>query len=493
MAKGAQRFWLFQANPLVFKLKEALRVDALTSFAVTSHQKKIQPGDKVALWQSGPSAGCYALGTVLSPPQPIPIDLPELAFFVEKPTDDFRVQVKVEYNLWNKPIGKEIASVDAGLQQLPVGHPGTNFAITKNQFKSLEHWAQRQDLAQEPTTDYEVSPRHNHPLNLILYGPPGTGKTFQSLNHALSILENRPLQELAIEDRQALKQRFESFIDQDRIAFVTFHQAFSYEDFVEGIKPQVGETGLTYQLVDGIFKSLCKKAAQAWVEDREKDLPPRPFVLVIDEINRGNVAAIFGDLVTLIESDKRAGGRESLKVQLPYSKTWFAVPSNIYIIGTMNSADQGAIALDLAFRRRFLFKALYPDTSLLTRLAKSPMIAGIDLRRMLAAINDRLESMLDIHHCIGQAYLMNITTLDELKGVFENAILPLLEVYFFGDYGKIGLILGKDFVQEKHLETGHFQDIYPTHLDRAERYALAPLEELQEAAFIRIYDKNYVE
>lgn len=493
MAKGAQRFWLFQANPLVFRLKEALQVDALTSFAVTAHLKKIQPGDGVALWQSGPSAGCYALGTILSPPQEIPVDLPELAFFVEKPTDVLRVQLRVEYNLWNKPIGKEITSADAGLKQLPVGHPGTNFAISKAQFKTLQHWAQRQDLAQEPTTEYEVGPRSNHPLNLILYGPPGTGKTFQSLNHALSILENRPLDELAIEDRQALKQRFESYIDQDRIGFVTFHQAFSYEDFVEGIKPQVGETGLTYQLVDGIFKSLCKKATEAWAEDTKKDSPPRPYVLVIDEINRGNVAAIFGDLVTLIEPDKRAAGRESLKVQLPYSKTWFAVPSNIYLIGTMNSADQGAVALDLAFRRRFLFKALYPDPSLLTRLAKSPMIAGIDLRRMLTAINERLEAMLDIHHCIGQAYLMNITTLDELKGVFENAILPLLEVYFWGDYSKIGLILGKDFVRKKDLEADLSRDFYSARMDNPESYALAPLDMLQETAFIRIYDKNYVE
>ena len=177
------------------------------------------------------------------------------------------------------------------------------------------------------------------------------------------------------------------------------------------------------------------------------------FVLIIDEINRGNVSQIFGELITLIEEDKRLGRNEALKVTLPYSKNVpFGVPKNLYIIGTMNTADRSVEALDAALRRRFSFEEMPPNSKLIAtegELKETKGVLGeINLPSLLDIINYRLEKLLDKDHQIGHSYFISVKNLDGLKLAFQNKIIPLLQEYFFGDYGKIGLVLGKGFVEK---------------------------------------------
>lgn len=177
------------------------------------------------------------------------------------------------------------------------------------------------------------------------------------------------------------------------------------------------------------------------------------FVLIIDEINRGNVSSIFGELITLIEPDKRAGQEEQLRVTLPYSKSEFSVPSNLHVIGTMNTADRSVEALDAALRRRFTFKEMAPQSAVIAdhgalrntqgKIEKE----GIDLVKLFEAMNRRIALLLDKDHCIGHSYFMKVETKTQLISVFENKVIPLLEEYFFSDYGKISLVLGKSFIE----------------------------------------------
>ena len=224
----------------------------------------------------------------------------------------------------------------------------------------------------------------------------------------------------------------------ERYKFVTFHQSYSYEDFIEGIKPVMTEDDITqelgYKIEDGVFKALCEEA---------RNDPGNKYAIFIDEINRGNVSAIFGELITLIEQDKRKGEANEISVQLPYSKALFSVPANIDIYGTMNTADRSVEALDTALRRRFSFVEMMPDVSLL----ESKEIDGINLKDVLSTINDRIEILIDRDHTIGHSYFMNINNSKELKLAFKDKIVPLLQEYFYGDYGKIGLVLGEGFVK----------------------------------------------
>ncbi len=182
----------------------------------------------------------------------------------------------------------------------------------------------------------------------------------------------------------------------------------------------------------------------------------KKYVLIIDEINRGNVSSIFGELITLIEDDKRLGSDEKIEVILPYSKEPFGVPPNLYLIGTMNTADRSVEALDTALRRRFSFIQMKSDPNIIGAvndnngiLSESPDINLIDL---LTKINERIELLLDKDHQIGHSYFIGINTLDELKTTFKNKVIPLLEEYFYGDFGKIGLVLGDQFVETKSLQ-----------------------------------------
>jgi hypothetical protein len=456
--------------------------------------------------------------------------------------------------------------------------------------------------------------------NRVLYGPPGTGKTYSTIDRALEIIDPTIVAyTMADKDGRAQrKARFDELLQAKRIGFVTFHQSFSYEDFVEGLKASTDEEGqVKYEVEDGIFKQICSAATASsggicaghvktldpagrtiwkmslgntlgpdasiydeciengyvllgWgqdidfsgastrdhikekvkerksdgvdseytvtachafvntmkpgdliivsdgnhkfraigvvkgdyrylpvAEDREQlyqqcrdvdwirtyspSLPsdqlmtvafsqmslyrlkppaidldlvrlllsenevtetgtPRPFVLIIDEINRGNISRIFGELITLIEESKRTGNPEALTVKLPYSKEMFSVPANLYLIGTMNTADRSLAQLDIALRRRFVFEELMPNPSILEGLT----IEGIDVSRMLTTMNQRIEILYDREHTIGHTFFLSLfeqPTLAELQRIFTGNILPLLEEYFFEDWEKIRLVL----------------------------------------------------
>ena len=222
--------------------------------------------------------------------------------------------------------------------------------------------------------------------------------------------------------------------------FVTFHQSFSYEDFVEGIKPVMEDGGdgeLRYQIEPGVFKTICNAARRN---------PSQRYAIFIDEINRGNVASIFGELITLIEPDKRDGQANHLSVKLPYSKEDFSVPSNLDIFGTMNTADRSVEALDTALRRRFEFEEIGPQW----RKFSDKVTEGINVGDLLRTINQRIEHLLDKDHCIGHSYFYKVTDFQSLQQVFAKNIIPLLQEYFYGDYGKVGLILGEAFVQARN-------------------------------------------
>ncbi|WP_308548366.1 AAA family ATPase [uncultured Parabacteroides sp.] len=203
-----------------------------------------------------------------------------------------------------------------------------------------------------------------------------------------------------------------------------------------------------------------KEVVQALSREDYKDKDGESFVLIIDEINRGNVSQIFGELITLIEDDKRLGNAEAIQVRLPYSKDSFGVPPNVYILGTMNTADRSVEALDTALRRRFSFIEMPPCYSLIRTdgKAKDGIINGIDLSLLLEIINKRIEKLLDKDHMIGHSYFFYISTLNDLKSTFQNKIIPLLQEYFYGDYGKIGLVIGAGFfeINENQIEEDFF-------------------------------------
>lgn len=448
------------------------------------------------------------------------------------------------------------------------------------------------------------------PVNKILYGPPGTGKTWSTVDAALEVLDPTFFAAHGA-DRVALKQRFDALAEAGLIRFVTFHQSFSYEDFVEGIRATTDEASgqLRYEVEDGVFKQVCEAARSRTVADSEAielagrriwklslgdsnteghihddciaqghvllgfgadmdfsgvasraeiaerlraagetveandyattaldlfvrrmkvgDLvvvtqgnlkfraigevtgdyrridrdgadtysqcrpvrwlrrydPARPYtelmenrfsqmsiyelrpgainlsrleallapepvgehasdarVLIIDEINRGNVSRIFGELITLIEPGKREGTDEALWVTLPYSRERFGVPKNVHLIGTMNTADRSLAGLDVALRRRFEFVEMAPRPELLD----GTVVDGIVIGELLRVMNQRIEAMLGRDYMLGHAYFMGIEaslSLDALANVFRRQVLPLLQEYFFEDWQKIAWVL----------------------------------------------------
>ena len=397
---------------------------------------------------------------------------------------------------------------------------------------------------------------NQQPLNRILFGAAGTGKTFHSINHALSIIENKTLEVLEQEDRTALKVRFDQYKEQGQIKFVTFHQSFSYEDFVEGIRAETDDTGkLTYDVQAGVFKEICKRAvfkqasevdidrtidefvkeisqnekgletktgveftvfnssgkggisvrtttqneivlskkaiknylidpsenirsnqAYAWavaryikskLDEKNSDITDaklKKFVLIIDEINRGNISRIFGELITLIEDSKRQGAEEELSVTLPYSKKEFSVPNNVYIIGTMNSSDRSLTGLDVALRRRFTFIEMPPKPQLLNDVE----VEGLNIGKLLEVINQRIEVLLDRDPCIGHANFMSLKnrpTLEHLASIFTQKIIPQLQEYFFDDWAKInlvffnnGMLIADDIFKKNNLFPSNFEE-----------------------------------
>lgn len=272
------------------------------------------------------------------------------------------------------------------------------------------------------------------PLNTILYGPPGTGKTYATRKRCVSICDGDDFSDEDVRDR------YDELIEEGQVEFVTFHQSYGYEEFVEGLRPRAGDGTAGFGLVpeDGVLKRIAKRA-------READ--GTPHVLVIDEINRANVSKVMGELVTLLEEDKRKGEANEIGVTLPHSRDLFTLPPNLHILGTMNTADRSIALLDTALRRRFTFEELAPDPDKLSN------VDGVDLPKVLRAINERLEWLRDRDHLIGHAWFMSARDREGIDRIMRNKIIPLIAEYFYDDWTKVQAVLGGggDFVQSRKL------------------------------------------
>ncbi|GBO56377.1 hypothetical protein APA_4713 [Pseudanabaena sp. lw0831] len=252
----------------------------------------------------------------------------------------------------------------------------------------------------------------------------------------LTDLGREYVEENLSEQLQSLKESTEIVADISKyLRFVTFHQSFAYEEFVEGIKPLTNELNeVSYKVVDGVFKQICRQA--------ELD-PDNKYLIIIDEINRANIAKVFGELITLIEDDKRIGERNELKVTLPYSQEEFGVPKNLYILGTMNTSDRSIALLDIALRRRFTFIELKPDPELL----KEIVIDGIHCDRLLTQLNKRITLLIGRDYQIGHSYFLNIENIEDLRFTWYHRIIPLLQEYFYHDSKRLNAVIGNEFMQ----------------------------------------------
>lgn len=283
--------------------------------------------------------------------------------------------------------------------------------------------------------------------NIILQGAPGTGKTYTTAPLAVCLC-NPSFTEL--EDHAKVMAEYERLRQEGQIAFCTFHQSMDYEDFVEGLKPELQGDHITYKIEAGIFKQICERA-----HTTEEDTSTKPHILIIDEINRGNISRIFGELITLLEADKRTGeGAHPIKVKLPYSKKDFSVPSNLYIIGTMNTTDRSTGSIDYAVRRRFAFITLKTDPEVIQTCIKDDAVRAKALA-LFKQINgdgtDDTRSFIATHKAgdfdledlkVGHSYFL-AETLEALQMKMRYEVIPLLREYI-----KDGILQGKEKDEE---------------------------------------------
>ncbi|MFN0200473.1 MAG: AAA family ATPase [Bacteroidia bacterium] len=565
-------YWVFQCNPKQFDIETALRENIVSNWNVSTHKEKIKMGDKVILWVTGEKSGCYALAEITDEIKPRNAKEKDAHLWTEEQKNGMSVAIKITHNWVENPVYKEQIKDIPDLANFKGGTQGTNLASTEAEYLAFLDIFSSFPISQQSTQPINMDKNIQHPHNQILYGPPGTGKTYHTINEALAIIEGKSMESLENEDRKELTKRYKTYVDAGQIMFTTFHQSMSYEDFIEGIKPETGDNGqVIYNVKDGIFKLICEKAYttknapnfeavyQQFVNDTfetpfelktqsrqvpfdvevsqkgdcysitrgEKktrtgysksviqsylingaklpypdsyfysicdyiknsypfeviDTEAKPHILIIDEINRGNVSQIFGELITLIEDSKRKGESEELEITLPYSKRKFSVPNNLYLIGTMNTADRSVEALDTALRRRFIFKEMSPKSDLLKECA------GVDLQALLTKINERLAALLSKDHTIGHAYFINCRTQKELETVFYQKIIPLLQEYFYGDLSKIQWIIGADFVKVEEVNTnifmGNKENLY--HLPQKVTFKT----DLKDEAFLDAIKKVY--
>ena len=286
----------------------------------------------------------------------------------------------------------------------------------------------RRTIHSKPNTQPPAPPTGSSTiLNTILYGPPGTGKTWATRQRCVEICDGQA----GGSDRE----RYRELVDCGRVEFVTFHQSYGYEEFIEGLRPKPSKSGgLELVPVAGVLKRIAKRARKS---------PDDPHVLVIDEINRANISKVMGELITLLEEDKREGAENEVAVTLPHTGKRFTLPANLHILGTMNTADRSIALIDTALRRRFEFEEVAPDPTLLET------VEGIDLPAVLTAINERIEYLIDRDHLIGHAWLMGAKTKADVDETMRRKIIPLIAEYFYDDWRKVKAVLGNtdDFVR----------------------------------------------
>ena len=276
----------------------------------------------------------------------------------------------------------------------------------------------------------ERNPRtyKQYPLNLILYGAPGTGKTYSTMELACSIFDRGTA---SIDDicegnthsnREEVMEHYNDLVKQGFITFTTFHQSYGYEDFIQGLRPDDKSDTLKFVPVDGVFKKIVNKA----IKDQTNN-----YVIIIDEINRANISKVLGELITLLETDKRWGEINQLSTKLPSGQP-FAVPNNLYVIGTMNSADKSISLIDAALRRRFEFVEVSVNYK---------TIANSTARSVLKKINEKLEGQLDSSDLlVGHAYFIGKDE-NSICDVLNHNVIPLLYEYFFDSKAKVKDIL----------------------------------------------------
>ena len=339
---------------------------------------------------------------------------------------------------WINKISAELAE---GYQTTRLGFSRAQ-ERTHDAFRLADSYRNTFNLIEKIKEDTPVRPcpkKSSVTLNTILYGPPGTGKTYVTSKYCVEICD-----EQTEPSKEEIRSRYRELIEEKRVEFVTFHQSYGYEEFVEGLRPDTGGAGSAgFSLVPtaGVLKRIAERAR----ENSEE-----AHVLVIDEINRANVSKVLGELVTLLEEDKREGADNEVKLTLPYSKDSFALPSNLYILGTMNTADRSIALLDTALRRRFEFKEIPPEPGILSEFSES---TGIDLPEVLGAINTRLEWLLDRDHLIGHAWFMGLDSKADVDRVMRHKIIPLIAEYFYDDWNKVQAVLGggEEFVGKERL------------------------------------------
>lgn len=498
-------YWVFQANPNFYDLEKGLRDGLVDNWTVSAHKDKIKVGDQVILWSTGKQAGCYALAEVTEEPRRIG-DLPDAHLWRVEDRNSFKAGIQVTHNLVENPLPKELVKETPGLENLKAGTQGTNFTATRAQYELIKKMAENQATPPRPTPIIR-----SKNLNSILYGPPGTGKTYNSIERAVALVDGS-----AEADHFESKKRFDELRGLGQIEFVTFHQNYSYEDFMVGIRPDVDNERLRFQSQKGIFYRIAKRARDNyeavamglgkrkdfdevfaeliepldrgepvlipmaagasyritevsdtsiyfekptgksqhslsirtlndWVDGtreivgglRPYYLPlvnlvrnlrstneqaerEKRFVLIIDEINRANISKVFGELITLLEEDKRLGAENELRVSLPNGEMDFGVPPNLHVIGTMNTADKSIALIDIALRRRFEFVGFYPKYDMLST----------EKANLLRQINRNIYSKKkSADYLIGHAYFLNESPIEI---TLRNKVVPLLSEYFAG-------------------------------------------------------------
>ena len=426
-----RKTWLLSWNPKVWVWntladeRSATRNGHEVVHEWSCRNRHVRKGDRVFLIRVGlEPKGIVALGDVVSASYIAP------HFDEEKKEQGVKHRVvKVSFTRIQDPELGDPYLAKSDLELLDdnqqVWFPqSSGIAIKPTTAELLEQsWEQIVEGRKTPReTRHESGNDSQSPLNTILYGPPGTGKTYHSISRSVEICDRDTT------EGQKLRERYSELVAQGRIVFLTFHQSYGYEEFVEGIRPIEKDVGVVYRVQDGVLKRLVGR-----IQDDSN------YVLIIDEINRANISKVLGELITLLEEDKREGAENELEVRLPYSGEDFVLPSNLYILGTMNTADRSIALLDTALRRRFHFEEMPPNAELLKEAGQK---CEVDLPNVLLTINERLEYLVDRDHLIGHAWLMKATDRDHLDEIMRRKVIPLIAEYFYDDWSKVRSVLG---------------------------------------------------